>query len=92
MNEGAGQDNTTSRIRKSGTMGKHAISPASKGQSMVPNVVVGLVAGAAGTVALDIVGYLDAFLVLFGLYLFVVLVILPGNPHENRYGAIPRPD
>jgi uncharacterized membrane protein YhaH (DUF805 family) len=40
----------------------------------------------------DIVGYLDAFLVLFGLYLFVVLVILPGNPHENRYGAIPRPD
>lgn len=40
----------------------------------------------------DIVGYLDAFLVLFGLYLFVVLVILPGNPHENRYGAVPRPD
>ena len=40
----------------------------------------------------DVVGYLDAFLVLFGLYLFVVLVILPGNPHENRYGAVPRPD
>ena len=40
----------------------------------------------------DIVGYLDAFLVLFGLYLFVVLVILPGNRQENRYGAVPRPD
>ena len=40
----------------------------------------------------DIVGYLDAFLVLFGLYLFIVLVILPGNPQENRYGAPPKPD
>lgn len=42
--------------------------------------------------AADIVGYLDAFLVLYGVYLFVVLVILPGNRHENRYGAVPRPD
>lgn len=40
----------------------------------------------------DIVGYLDAVLVLGGLYLFVVLVILPGNREENRYGPIPRPD
>ena len=40
----------------------------------------------------DIVGYLDAVLVLYGLYLFFVLVILPGNRHENRYGAVPRPD
>jgi uncharacterized membrane protein YhaH (DUF805 family) len=40
----------------------------------------------------DIVGYLDAFLVLFGLYLFFVLVILPGNRGENRYGDVPRPD
>jgi len=40
----------------------------------------------------DIVGYLDAFLVLFGLYLFFVLVILPGNPGENRYGPVPKPD
>ena len=40
----------------------------------------------------DIVGYLDAILVLFGLYLFVVLVILPGNRGENRYGPVPRPD
>lgn len=40
----------------------------------------------------DIVGYLDAVLVFYGLYLFVVLVILPGNRHENRYGAVPRPD
>ena len=40
----------------------------------------------------DIVGWLDAVLMLYGLYLFVVLVILPGNPHENRYGAVPRPD
>src|SRR6478609_3132529 len=29
----------------------------------------------------DIVGYLDAVLVLYGLYLFVVLVILPGDRH-----------
>jgi uncharacterized membrane protein YhaH (DUF805 family) len=40
----------------------------------------------------DIVGWLDAVLVLYGLYLFVVLVLLPGNRHENRYGAVPRPD
>jgi uncharacterized membrane protein YhaH (DUF805 family) len=40
----------------------------------------------------DIVGYLDAVLVLGGVYLFVVLVILPGNRQENRYGAVPRPD
>jgi uncharacterized membrane protein YhaH (DUF805 family) len=40
----------------------------------------------------DIVGYLDAFLVLYALYLFVVLVILPGNRGENRYGPVPRPD
>jgi uncharacterized membrane protein YhaH (DUF805 family) len=40
----------------------------------------------------DIVGYLDAVLVVYGLYLFVALVILPGNRHENRYGAVPRPD
>jgi uncharacterized membrane protein YhaH (DUF805 family) len=40
----------------------------------------------------DVVGWLDAFLVLYGVYLFLVLVILPGNPHENRYGAVPRPD
>ena len=40
----------------------------------------------------DIVGWLDALLVLYGLYLFVVLVLLPGNPAENRYGDVPRPD
>jgi uncharacterized membrane protein YhaH (DUF805 family) len=40
----------------------------------------------------DIVGYLDAVLVLLGLYLFVVLVILPGNRGENRYGPVPQPD
>ena len=40
----------------------------------------------------DVVGWLDAFLVLYGVYLFVVLVLLPGTPHENRYGAVPRPD
>lgn len=40
----------------------------------------------------DIVGWLDALLVLYGLYLFVVLVILPGNRGENRYGPVPRPD
>ena len=40
----------------------------------------------------DIVGYLDAVLVVFGLYLFVVLVILPGNRGENRYGPVPKPD
>jgi uncharacterized membrane protein YhaH (DUF805 family) len=40
----------------------------------------------------DIVGWLDALLVLYGLYLFVVLVLLPGNRGENRYGPVPRPD
>jgi uncharacterized membrane protein YhaH (DUF805 family) len=40
----------------------------------------------------DIVGWLDAVLVVLGLYLFVVLVLLPGNRAENRYGAVPRPD
>jgi uncharacterized membrane protein YhaH (DUF805 family) len=40
----------------------------------------------------DIVGYLDGFLVLYALYLFVVLVILPGDRGANRYGAVPRPD
>jgi uncharacterized membrane protein YhaH (DUF805 family) len=40
----------------------------------------------------DLVLWFDAFVGLFGLYLFVVLVILPGNAHENRYGAVPRPD
>ena len=40
----------------------------------------------------DIVGWLDASLVLYGLYLFVVLVILPGNPGPNAYGPRPQPD
>lgn len=40
----------------------------------------------------DIVGYLDAVLVVLGLYLFIVLVIFPGNRGENRYGPVPRPD
>lgn len=40
----------------------------------------------------DVVGWLDAVLVLYGLYLFVVLVLLPGNRGENAYGAVPRPD
>jgi uncharacterized membrane protein YhaH (DUF805 family) len=40
----------------------------------------------------DIVGWLDAVLVLYGVYLFVVLALLPGNPGENRYGPLPRPD
>jgi uncharacterized membrane protein YhaH (DUF805 family) len=39
----------------------------------------------------DIVGYLDAFLVLLGVYLFFVLVILPGNRGANRYGPRPEP-
>jgi uncharacterized membrane protein YhaH (DUF805 family) len=38
----------------------------------------------------DIVGWLDAVLVLFSLYLFVVLVLLPGNRGENAYGSDPR--
>ena len=40
----------------------------------------------------DIVGYLDAALVLGGIYLFVVLVLLPGERTENRYGPRPRPE
>ena len=39
----------------------------------------------------DIVGWLDAALVLGGIYLFVVLVILPGNRGENHYGPRLRP-
>jgi uncharacterized membrane protein YhaH (DUF805 family) len=39
----------------------------------------------------DIVGYLDALLVLGGVYLFVVLVLLPGNRGENEYGTAPKP-
>jgi uncharacterized membrane protein YhaH (DUF805 family) len=36
------------------------------------------------------VGWLDAILVLYSLYLFVVLVLLPGNRGENAYGSDPR--
>ncbi|MEO6015158.1 MAG: DUF805 domain-containing protein [Devosia sp.] len=39
----------------------------------------------------DIVGYLDAALVLGGVYLFAVLVLLPGNRGENQYGTAPKP-
>lgn len=39
----------------------------------------------------DIVGWLDGLLVLYGLYLFFVLVLLPSSAHENRYGPVPRP-
>lgn len=38
----------------------------------------------------DMVGWLDAILVLYSLYLFVVLVLLPGNRGENAYGSDPR--
>lgn len=40
----------------------------------------------------DIVGWLDALLALYGVYLFVVLVLLPGNRKENRYGPVPKAD
>lgn len=40
----------------------------------------------------DIVGYLDAVLVLYGLYLFVVLVLLPSDRGANRYGPRPEPN
>ncbi len=40
----------------------------------------------------DIVGWLDAVLVLGGLYLFVVLAVLPGDRAGNRYGPPPRHD
>jgi uncharacterized membrane protein YhaH (DUF805 family) len=40
----------------------------------------------------EFVRWLDLVVCAGALYLFVVLVILPGNPHENRYGAVPRPD
>ena len=43
------------------------------------------------TDAPDIVGYLDAALILGGLYLFVVLVLLPGSKGDNQYGPKPRP-
>ena len=36
-----------------------------------------------------VVAYVDTALALGGLYLLVVLVFLPGQPGENRYG--PRP-
>jgi uncharacterized membrane protein YhaH (DUF805 family) len=40
----------------------------------------------------DIVGWLDALLVVYGFYLFVVLVLLPGTRGENQYGPVPNPD
>lgn len=40
----------------------------------------------------DIVGYLDAALVLGGICLFVVLVLLPGDRDENPYGPRPKPE
>lgn len=43
------------------------------------------------TNAPDIVGYLDAALILGALYLFVVLVLLPGSKGDNQYGPKPRP-
>lgn len=39
-----------------------------------------------------VVIWLDLLVYAGALYLFVVLVILPGNPQENRYGAPPKPD
>ena len=53
----------------------------------VASVIIHLFADAA-----DIVGWLDLFLAAYALYLFVVLVLLPGNRGENRYGPVPRPD
>lgn len=40
----------------------------------------------------DVVGYVDAVLVLGGLYLFVVLVLLPGTRGANHYGPPPQLD
>jgi uncharacterized membrane protein YhaH (DUF805 family) len=40
----------------------------------------------------DIVGWLDALLVLGGAYLFVVLALLPGTRGANRYGPPPELD
>jgi len=40
----------------------------------------------------DIVGYLDAVLVVSGLYLFIVLALLPGTRGDNRYGPPPQLD
>jgi uncharacterized membrane protein YhaH (DUF805 family) len=37
-----------------------------------------------------VVGWLDGVLVLSGIYLFVVLVLLPGTRGPNRYGPDPR--
>ena len=39
-----------------------------------------------------VTAWLDYAVYAGALYLFVVLVLLPGNRHENRYGAVPRPD
>ena len=68
-----------------------------RGRSGVDAVVWLMVAFASVVIhafanAPDIVFWIDAALGASGLYLFVVLVILPGNPHENRYGAVPKPD
>jgi uncharacterized membrane protein YhaH (DUF805 family) len=40
----------------------------------------------------EAVRWLDLLVYAGALYLFVVLVILPGDTKENRYGAVPRPD
>ena len=53
----------------------------------VGSVIIHLFADAA-----DIVRWLDLFLAAYALYLFVVLVLLPGNRGENRYGPVPNSD
>lgn len=68
-----------------------------RGRSGIDAVVWLMVAYASAIIhafanAADIVFWIDAALAVSGLYLFVVLVLLPGNRHENRYGAVPRPD
>lgn len=40
----------------------------------------------------DAVRWLDLLVYSGAVYLFVVLVFLPGDRHDNRYGALPRPD
>jgi uncharacterized membrane protein YhaH (DUF805 family) len=55
-------------------------------------LVVGQIAYTFDLLPMGILSWLNVLIALGAVYLFIVLVILPGDPGENRYGAVPKPD
>jgi uncharacterized membrane protein YhaH (DUF805 family) len=55
-------------------------------------LVASQVAWVIPSVPPSVAGWLNLLVYAGAIYLFVVLVILPGNRGENRYGPVPRPD